>query len=289
MIQCINVKKKMVTKTVLEDVTFTINGPKIVGLIGRNGVGKSTLMQLLAGLTPPTKGHVNVLGHEAFDDLFVATNTIYVHPQTTFPAHLTLKEICHMAAQFYVNWQQSLVEKLLQYFQIPLQLTFDHLSTGMQAIFKTVFALSARAQVTLLDEPANGVDEGLRYDLYRAILKEYIAHPRLIIMSSHLLDEMAHLLEDIIILHDGKVLVHTEITEFSELYVAWKGNLAEMLAVYPDAKVLPTTPFGDQRVLVPGDVDGPFDVQHLTAKELYLQLTSEQKGTIDDVYTNVNE
>lgn len=286
MIQCTNVQKKFMTTAVLKDVTFAIDGPKIVGLVGRNGAGKSTLMTLLAGLMPPTKGHVTVLEHEAFDDLFVATNSIYVHTQTTFPPHLTLKELCKVAAQFYVNWQQSLVEKLLQYFQIPLYQTFQQLSTGMQAIFKTVFALGTRTQITLLDEPMNGVDEGLRDDLYRAILKEYIAHPRLIIMSSHLLDEMAHLLEEIIILHDGKILVHTEITEFSESFVVWKGDLSKMLAAYPDAKVLPPTAFGEQRVLVPGDVQSSFETQHLSAKELYLQLTSERKGTIDDVYTN---
>lgn len=286
MIQCTNVQKKFMTTSVLKDVTFTIDAPKIVGLVGRNGAGKSTLMRLIAGLIPPTKGHVKVLDYEAFDNVFVATNSIYIHTQTTFPEHLTLKEVCLMAAQFYVNWQQPLVEKLLQYFQIPLHQTFQKLSTGMQAIFKTVFALGTRAQVTLLDEPTNGVDEGLRDDLYRAILKEYIAHPRLILMSSHLLDEMAHLLEEIIILHDGKILINTEITEFSESFVAWKGDLSQMLAAYPDAKVLPPSPFGQQRVLVPRDAQGSFETDHLSAKALYLQLTSEQKGTIDDVYTS---
>ncbi|WP_010288974.1 ATP-binding cassette domain-containing protein [Kurthia massiliensis] len=286
MIHCQRVSYKVMTTAILTDITFSIEEPKIVGLVGRNGVGKSTLMRLLAGFIQPNKGEVHVLGHHAFDDAHVAANTIYMHPQTTFPTHLTLAEICQLGAQYYNAWEQTHVDKLLRYFQLPMMQSFHELSTGVQAIFKVIFALGTRASITLLDEPMNGVDEGLRDDLYRVILKDYLAYPRLFILSSHLLDEMAHLLEDIIVLHDGKLLTYANISEFSESYVVWTGDLSKMLAHYPDAKVLPDTPFGKSQVLVPGGVEGPFEKRYVTAKALYLYLTSQQKECIDDLYTN---
>lgn len=286
MINCVNVRKKFGRKMVLDELNLQIDEPKLVGLVGRNGVGKSTLMSLLAGLEKPTKGKVEVLEQVAFDNLYVSVNSIYIHPNMTFPANLSLRELCQMGAQFYMHWDQALSEKLFAYFDIPLHQTFQQLSTGMQSMFATIFGLATRAAVTLLDEPVNGIDEGLRKDMYRAILKEYIAYPRLIIISSHLLDELEHLLEEIVILHQGKVLVHDNIDDFASSHMIWEGELSRMLAAYPDALILERSPFGGDRVLVPSHIKGDFQQQAISAKDLYLYLTAEKKGSIDDVFSN---
>lgn len=100
MINCVNVRKKFGRKIVLDELNLQIDEPKLVGLVGRNGVGKSTLMSLLAGLEKPTKGKVEVLEQSAFDNLYVSVNSIYIHPNMTFPANLSLRELCQMGAQF---------------------------------------------------------------------------------------------------------------------------------------------------------------------------------------------
>lgn len=286
MIHCEHVSKKIGRKVVLQELNLHIDEPKLVGLVGRNGAGKSTLMSLIAGLEPPTTGRVTVLERPAFDQLYVAVNTVYIHPNMTFPTHLSLREICQMGAQFYMNWDCTLSDKLLAYFELPMHQTFQQLSTGMKSMFATIFALSTRAAVTLLDEPINGIDEGLRSEMYRVILKDYLAHPRLMIIASHLLDELEHLLEEIVILHDRQVIVHKNIDDFAASHVIWEGDLSKMLAAYPDALIIERSPFGTDRVVVPSSVTASFTQQAISAKELYLYQTAEKKGTIDDVFSN---
>lgn len=96
MIYCEQLQKRYGKKVILANVAFQIGEPKIIGLIGRNGVGKSTLLKLLAGHLKPSGGTVEVVGKKAFQNLTVAANTILIEDAMTFPTVLTLKEILHI-------------------------------------------------------------------------------------------------------------------------------------------------------------------------------------------------
>ena len=227
MITCHNVRKSYKTD-VLTDITFSVDEPKIIGLIGRNGVGKSTLFKLLAGHSKVTSGDIKLFDEQPFNNLFVAANTILIDEKMTFPATLSLGNILKQAKCFYVNFALERALNLVEYAKLPLKGYHHQLSRGQRATFNLIYALCTRCAVTLLDEPMNGMDEAIRDDFYRAILKEFMEVPRVIIISSHHLKEMEHLLEEIILLDDGIVKKHDSIEVFQQYAMRVRGMKEEM-------------------------------------------------------------
>ena len=292
MIRCEQLKKKFRRRTVLSNISFHIDESKIIALIGRNGTGKSTLLRLIAGHLKPTAGKIEVLGHKPFNHLQVAANTIFIEEHLTFPSPFTLADILKQGATFYENWQQDLAEKLLAYANIPLQSYHEQLSTGQRATFNLVYGLATRCTITLLDEPMNGMDEAIRADFYRAILKEYIAYPRLIIISSHYLSEMEHLIEDILCIHKGVIELHASLDEVQAFAVKLRGDKEQIAPFTERTEVLyerDEAPFYE--VVVPtANVDiealqtnGVF-VLNVSASEVCKYITSEAKEGIDHVF-----
>lgn len=225
-IECTQVQKKYRRKEALKNITLYLNEDKIIGLIGRNGSGKTTLLKLLAGIIKPTSGVLKVFGETPFNNLFVSANSIYIHDQMLFPRSFTLQDNLDTAADFYSHWDSDLANRLMTYFNLNPDSYHSDLSKGMKATFNFIFGLSTHCQLTLLDEPINGMDEVVRKDVYRALLKDYIANPRTIIISSHFLKEMEHLLEDILLIDDGKVLFHKSLEEMQSYALALEGPTA---------------------------------------------------------------
>lgn len=222
MIHCQQVRKSY-KQDVLSDITFSVKEPKIIGLIGRNGVGKSTLFRLLAGHSKITTGEIQLFGEQAFNNLIVAANTFLADEQMSFPSTLTLDIILKQASRFYPNFAIKRALDLVAYARLPLKGYHPYLSRGQRATFNLIYALCTRGAVTLLDEPINGMDEAIRDDFYRAILKEYMEVPRMLIISSHHLREMEHLLEEILLLDEGVVRKHDSIEAFQQFAVRVHG------------------------------------------------------------------
>ncbi|MBQ0140725.1 MAG: ABC transporter ATP-binding protein [Kurthia sp.] len=281
-IEATNIQKKFKTKTVLQNVQIAIDGEKIIALIGRNGVGKSTLLKLIAGIIPQTSGELKIFGEQPFDNLYVSSNSIYIHPEMAFPPSFTIQMICKTAEKFYLHWNQKFAEQLINYFQIPVHTTISQLSTGMRQQFFTIFGLATRCALTILDEPVNGLDEASRKDIYRVILKDYLEVPRTIILSSHLLDEMEHLVEEVAILHKGEIIEHENSADLVEKY-AWMNGEKEQLkmGVGPIQKHLMK---GYKRLVEVKNVDESASLESASLKEIYLALTNEREGGIDDIF-----
>ncbi len=292
MIRCEQLKKKFRRSTVLSNISFHVDEPKIIALIGRNGTGKSTLLRLIAGHLKPTAGKIEVLGHKPFNNLQVASNTIFIEEHITFPSPFTLEEILKQGATFYPNWQQELAEKLLAYANISLRSYHEQLSTGQRATFNLVYGLATRCTITLLDEPMNGMDEAIRADFYRVILKEYIAFPRLIIISSHYLSEMEHLIEDILCIHKGVIELHAHLDEVQTLAVKLRGDKEQIAPFIDRVEILhenDEAPFYE--VVVPtANVDlealqkKDVFVLRVSASEVCKYITSETKEGINHVF-----
>lgn len=290
MITCEQLQKRYGKKEILSDVSFQIEEPKIIGLIGRNGVGKSTLLKLLAGHVKASKGNIEVVGKKPFQNLTVAANTLFIEDAMTFPAVFTLKEILESAKKFYVNFATDLAFELLKFSNISEKNHHTQLSKGQKATFNLIYGIASRSAITLLDEPMNGMDETIRDDMYRVILKDFLAYPRVIIISSHYLNEMEHLIEEILLLHKGKVALFAPVEEVQELavkLVGQKGNVEPTLTKY---EVLATYENGPifEAIVRKNDLPLPDHVrmQSLSASDVCKVLTATEGGTIDDIYRN---
>ncbi len=230
-IRCEQLSKSYGHRQALQQVTCAIDGQKIVGIIGRNGAGKSTLLHIFSGHIKATNGTCQLFDQNPFNNIRTAANTILIDDQLSFSNYLSLSDILTMAADFYPNWQNDLAYRLLQYAEIDLAVKHQQLSKGHRAIFNVVYGLVARCAFTILDEPMNGMDEAIRQDFYRVILKEYIAFPRTILIASHHLQEMETILEEILLLHKGKIITHATIDELREQLISLTGPNEEIDAL----------------------------------------------------------
>lgn len=291
-IECREVKKKYSNMNALEDITFELSDQKITGLIGRNGAGKTTLLKILTGFIMPSSGEVCVFGRNPYNDLLVSANSILVDDQMTFPDSLNLEEILNLAPTFYKKWDAELAKRLLNYFKINPKLKHSNLSKGASATFNLIFGLSTHCELTMLDEPMNGMDEAVRTDFYRALLKDYIAHPRSILISSHHLAEIEHLLEDILLVHQGKVILHQSLDEIRDYAVGLQWTTADLDKWTAGEEIYYSKQIDAERKYVVVKNTSTIEkacaegasIQSLSASDVCMYVTSDTKEGIDDVF-----
>lgn len=176
-IECTNLTKRYSGKDVLQEMSFSIEENTITGLIGRNGAGKTTLLKIIAGFIKKTSGEVRVFDEKPFNSLKVSANSIFVDDGMSIPPALQLKEVLDAAASFYPNWNTALADKLFDYFSFEPWQYHNRLSKGKTSTFNAIIGLASRCPLTIFDEPTTGMDEAVRKDFYRALLKDYMARP----------------------------------------------------------------------------------------------------------------
>ncbi len=165
-IDCQDLRKKYKRMAALDGITFQLKNQKITGLIGRNGAGKTTLLKILAGFIRKSSGDVEVFSNNPFNNLRVSANSILVDDQMSFPDSLTLADILEVAPDFYKRWDTELANNLFKYFRLNPKQLHSRLSKGNKATFNMIFGLATRCELTMFDEPTNGMDEAVRSDFY---------------------------------------------------------------------------------------------------------------------------
>ncbi|WP_324782502.1 ABC transporter ATP-binding protein [Mesobacillus jeotgali] len=290
-----NVTKTYGKKKALDNLSFSLGENKITGLIGRNGAGKTTMLKIAAGFMRENSGEVRVFGESPFNNLTVSANMIMIDNDMNLPAALDLEELLESAADFYHNWDMKLARNLFDYFGLDPKQNHDGLSKGMKNTFNAIIGLAARCPLTIFDEPTNGMDAGVRKDFYRALLKDYIANPRTIIISSHHLNEVEDILEDILLLKDGKQFLHMPIEELREYAVVVSGKEEAIKNWLRGHEVFhkSNTEFGRTYAVIRNDLSddqiasamkNSLEFSTISNEDLCLYLTSQEKGGIDDVF-----
>lgn len=285
--------KKFRNCTALENVSFSIDNPCIVGLIGNNGAGKTTLLKLLSGNYTPTNGVANVLDNNALD-IFSRENCILIDDTVSYPFHFRLKDILKEMPDNFKNWNAKKADMLMQHYDLPFDRNYSKLSKGMKSTFNTIVALSANVPITLLDEPTSGMDVGARNDFYKIVLNEFIANPRLIIISSHLIGEMENILSETIILKASKLIFSGDVNELTRKGYRLQGNKTDISPLLADAQIFEeTNVFGKtQYVLMREYTESDFEYmtqhgiehQQLSLNDICVYLCNTNRGNLRDIY-----
>ncbi|MCK9525298.1 MAG: ABC transporter ATP-binding protein [Limnochordia bacterium] len=197
----------------LDNVSLTLDEAKIYGLLGRNGAGKTTLLNLLTAKTHPTKGSIIIDGEPVWENDKVLGNIFYMSEQNLYPASLRVWQVFKWTAEFYPGFDLLYAEELARRFELNTKKRVKGLSTGYASIFKAILALASGAKILLFDEPVLGLDANHRELLYREIVAHYSEHPKTIILSTHLIEEIADLLEDVIIIQKGQIILKQSVEE----------------------------------------------------------------------------
>ena len=295
MISCENVSKFYGRKNALHNLNISIRENRITGLVGKNGAGKTTLLKLIAGHIYPSSGEVRVLNEDPFNNLFVSANTIFIKDSMEFTNGLNLMELLEMGERFYPNWDMEFAKSLFSYFQLDELSYYDELSKGMKSTFNTIVGLASRCPLTLFDEPTSGMDASVRKDFYRALLKDYLRHPRTFIISSHYLDEIEDLLEDLLLIDGGEKKLHKPIDEVKNYAVNIMGDSNLLENQIPAENILAKKRIDESSssYIVINDERiaslkrSNFNVQPVSPKDVTIYLT-DKKGDIDDVFQSSN-
>jgi ABC-2 type transport system ATP-binding protein len=194
----------------LDDVSAVLEQDTITGLLGRNGAGKTTLMQLLTGHRVPTSGRVEVFGGRPFENDAVLSQMAFIKEGQRYPDHFRVRDALQAAAMLFPNWDDDLAQSLLRDFDLPEKRTIKKLSRGMNSAVGIIIGLASRAPLTLFDEPYLGLDAVARQLFYDRLLADYAEHPRTVVLSTHLIEEIASLLERVLLIDRGRVLLDTD-------------------------------------------------------------------------------
>lgn len=202
-----NLVKRFRKDVVLDNISLNIEPQKIYGLLGRNGAGKSTLMNIIADRKFSNSGSITLDGlliHDNDDNL----SRIYLTSEIdVYPDKFKIKDLFHWVSDIYINFDNDLCKKLSDDFKLNLNSKFGNLSTGYNSIVKAIIALCVPADYIFLDEPILGLDAKNRDVFYNALIQTYSDRPRTFVISTHIIEEIANIISNVVVIKDSKVLI----------------------------------------------------------------------------------
>lgn len=202
-----NLTKRYRETLAVDDVSFTIEKDTIYGLLGRNGAGKTTVMSILTAQNFGSSGTVRVFGMEPYENAKVLSRMCFVRESQRYPDDALPRHAFETARLFFPNWNQELAERLVDDFQLPLKRRIKKLSRGQLSAVGVIIGLASRAEITFFDEPYLGLDAVARQIFYDRLLEDYTEHPRTVILSSHLIDEVSNLIERVLVIDRGRIIM----------------------------------------------------------------------------------
>lgn len=205
------VTKRYQEVTALEDVTLTLSENRIYGLLGRNGAGKTTLLNTITNRIFPDAGTVTIGGEQALENDRAQKQIYMMSEKGYYPDSMRVEDVFRWTNIFYdgaldIGYAKGLCEQ----FSLSPRKRVRQLSTGYSSIYKIITALALNVPFLLLDEPVLGLDANHRDLLYRLMLENYARMPRTIVLSTHLIEEVSRLIEEVIIIKDGRIIRQME-------------------------------------------------------------------------------
>lgn len=205
-----NLTKRYKETLAVDNVSFTIEKDAIYGLLGRNGAGKTTIMSILTAQNFASSGDIRIFGEDPYENPRVLGRMCFVREGQKYPDEATAMHAFRIARLFYPNWDQAFADDLVADFQLPTKTRIKKLSRGQLSAVGVILGLASRAEITFFDEPYLGLDAVARQIFYDRLLEDYVEHPRTIILSSHLIDEVSNLLEHVIVIDKGRIVMDEE-------------------------------------------------------------------------------
>ena len=202
--------KKFGSFTAVDNASFGVRENTIYGLLGRNGAGKTTMMQLLTGQQFATAGDIRVFGKSPVENARVLGNICFIKESQSYPEDFKPRHVFASAPWFFENWDAEFAQRLVREFQVPVDRRIKKLSRGQLSAVGVIVGLASRAPLTFFDEPYLGLDAVARQIFYDRLLEDFAENPRTVILSTHLIDEVSALLEHVIVIDGGRIIIDEE-------------------------------------------------------------------------------
>ena len=210
LVECKNLCKEFGTKKVLKNINLKIPKGKIIGLLGKNGTGKTTFIKLINDLLTPTSGEVLINGQKPG----VASKKVisYLPERTYLDKNMTVKQAVNYFEEFYDNFDKQKAIELLKDLNLEVNQKIANMSKGMQEKLQLILVMSRKAQLYILDEPLGGVDPATRDYILDTILSNF-SEGASVMISTHLIADIERILDEVIFINEGEIILHSSADE----------------------------------------------------------------------------
>ena len=222
LLECKNIYKDYDKKQVLKDINLKIPRGKIIGLLGKNGMGKTTLIKLINDLLTPTSGEILVNGK----NIGIESKRIisYLPERTYLDKSMTIKQTLEYFTDFYDNFDIEKAKRLIKDLDLEIDTKISKMSKGMQEKLQLILVMSRNVELYILDEPLGGVDPATRDYILDTILNNF-SEDASVIISTHLISDIERILDEVIFIDKGKIILSSNADKLREKE---KGSIDEI-------------------------------------------------------------
>lgn len=280
-IQIRNITKRYKEITALDQVSFSFEYGKIYGFLGRNGAGKSTLINIIANRIFADSGEILIDGISAKENMSVHEKIFCMSEVDLYNTSLKVKELFKWINRFYDSFHLELAFEIAEKFNLDLNKRFKALSKGYQSIFKLTVALSLQVPYVIFDEPVLGLDANHRELFYELLLKDYEKNERTIIIATHLIEEVANLIEEVVLIDKGKILLQENVNSLLESGYGVSGLSSEVDAYCKEKNVIGYEELGNLKIAyvlgekTPLPPKGNLTISTMNLQKLFVKLTEK--------------
>ena len=282
MIALKQVTKQYGQSTVLKNITLSIDEPGIYCLLGRNGAGKTTLLKSVAGYQNITNGTIQV------DGKLITTSTLdtgvsYIE---NFAKHFNLpvRKLLQIASEVNPNYDYEFASEMMERFELDGKKKFNHLSLGMKTMVSTIICLASNKSVVLLDEPVLGFDAIMRVEFYDMLTESFRKHPRIIIVSTHIIEEIAKTIQKLIIIDKGSVRFFDTLQSVETKAFRISGLQKDVGAATQNLNVIGQDTVGGLVTTYifdnPPERTASLEIHPLSLQDFFIQMVGHKGGTL---------
>lgn len=280
-IQIKNITKKYNGLTALDNVSFSFEFGKIYGFLGRNGAGKSTLINVIANRIFADEGTVLVDDVPARENMKVQEKIFCMSETDLYDKDLKIKEHFKWINRFYDSFNTNKALEISEKFDLDTDKRFKALSKGYQSIFKLTVALSLNVPYVIFDEPVLGLDANHRELFYDLLLKDYEDGERTIIIATHLIEEVANIIEEVVLIDKGKILLQESVERLLETGYSISGITKEVDDYCIDKNVIGYDELGSLKIAyvlgekTPLPENSNLQISAMNLQKLFVKLTEK--------------
>ena len=278
MIELKKVTKQYGQATVLKNITLTIDEPGIYCLLGRNGAGKTTLLKSIAGYQNITSGSIQVDG-KPITTATLETGVSYIE---NFARHFNLpvRKLIKIAAEVNPDFDYDFASEMMERFELDGKKKFKQLSLGMKTMVSTMICLASKKEVILLDEPVLGFDAIMRVEFYDMLTESFQKHPRMIIVSTHIIEEIAKTIHKLIMIDKGSIRFFDTLQSVETRAFSVSGLLSDVEVATQDLNVIGQDTVGGlvTRYIFdnPPKQTASLEIHPLSLQEFFIQMVGHK-------------
>ena len=280
MIELKQVTKQYGQANVLKNITLSIDEPGIYCLLGRNGAGKTTLLKSIAGYQNSTSGTIQVDG-KPITTSTLDTGVSYIE---NFARHFNLpvRKLLRIASEVNPNYDYDFASEMMERFELDGKKKFKQLSLGMKTMVSTIICLASNKEVILLDEPVLGFDAIMRVEFYDMLAESFQKHPRIIIVSTHIIEEIAKTIQKLIIIDKGSIRFFDTLQAVETKAFSVSGLQKDVEAATRDLNIIGQDTVGGlvTRYIfdTPPEQTASLEIQPLSLQDFFIQMVRHHKG-----------